>query len=208
MLKFCIDSIRLTISTLLTTIYLFAFYLLLIPLFLGLWQDLLDEFSLGILWTCILFSFLSDNIMVDDWNDGSLDYYYLSKYSLTVVFLLKLLSNWLLKLTGIFCGYLLLCILYNLKPSLVISLSLVLGTLIFQLISATHSLMPIGLQMKTGKTSIQYLTTLPTLLPLLLLCVTKQTQHYHMIYLSGLLLLYLLLYIVLSEKMFGIVLSK
>jgi heme exporter protein CcmB len=194
MFNLCAYEIRLHFYTIAFTFSLFFLYLFCIPLFLGFWQDLLYQFHLGILWTCIVFSFLSDTSLITDLQDGTLEFYFLSKFPLQLILLCKLIGNWLLKISGILCCYPVLSLFYSFAPSAITCFSLILGTLLFSFICGVHSLLTLGAQGTNDYGSLQYLTTLPTLLPLILLCTYVQAEKYHLLFLIGYLLLFFFIY--------------
>ena len=208
MFRLCLYEVRLHIYTIAITFCLFLFYLLSIPLFLGLWHDLLFQFHLGILWTCIVFCFLSDSFLITDLQDGTLEFYFLSKYPLQLIFLYKLISNWFLKISGILCCYPILSLFYNFVPSAITCSSLVLGTLLFSFMCGVHSLLTIGGRTTNDYNTLQYLTTLPTLLPLIMLCSTIETDKYHLLFLLGYLVLFFFIYSIISQVTLRFLLSQ
>lgn len=180
--------------TITTTFFIFSLYCILIPLILGFWQELLHSFYLGILWTCLLFSFLPERFFMQDYQDGTLELYYLSRFSpFNLILFSKIFGYWLLKISGILCSYLLLSFCYQFDLSLKISLTLILGSFIFLLICSFHSCLTVSLQNMYGQYGLHYLTTLPTLLPLILLCNYIQTENTHFFLLFGLAGLYFLM---------------
>lgn len=193
MLNFCFYEIRLLLTKSMVNFGLFFFFLIIIPLFFGLWQDILHEFSLAILWTSIIFSFLLDSFLVGDWDDGSFEFYFLSKYSIHQIFILKILTNWFFKIIGILFSYPILSLFYHFTPSIQICFTLILGSLLFMFISTTHSLFTIG-AMSGNDTSLLYLTTLPTLIPIVLLCSSIYARNFHWVFLIGFLIFYILIY--------------
>lgn len=186
---------------------LFFFYLIIIPLFFGLWQDILHEFSLAILWISIIFSFLLDSFLVGDWDDGSFEFYFLSKYSIHQIFILKILTNWFFKIIGIFFSYPILSLFYHFTPSIQTFFTLILGSLLFMFISTTHSLFTIG-AMNGNDTSLLYLTTLPTLIPIVLLCSNIHSKNFHWVFLIGFLIFYVLIYNLFLPAALRFILSK
>lgn len=192
-LRLCVNEIRLNLVTIAITFCLFFFFLITIPLFIGLWQELLFQFHLGIIWTCILFSFLTERFFKMDLQDGTLEFYFLSSFPLKPIFFSKLFGYWLLKITGILCSYPLLAFFYRFTPSPITCFTLILGSLLFMLICGIHSCLTLSINGEHWN-SLHYLTTLPTLLPLILLCTYIQTDNFHLLFLIGYLGLFFLIY--------------
>jgi len=173
-----------------TTFFLFSLYCILIPLILGFWQELLYSFHLGLLWTCLLFSFLPETFYGYDYYDGTLEFYCLSRFApYSFILFSKLVGYWVIKITGILCSYFLLSFFYQFELSFITSLTLILGSFIFILVCGLHSCLTISFQKAHGP-FLHYLTTLPTLLPLILLCNYIQTENTHFLFLIGLAGLY------------------
>lgn len=197
MLIFCFYEIILNYVTITTTFFIFSLYCILIPLILGFWQELLYSFHLGILWTCLLFSFLPERFYVQDHHDGTLELYYLSKLTagpfsgLNLILFSKLFGYWLLKICGILCSYPVLSLFYQFELSLITCFTLIVGSFIFLLVCSLHSCLTLGAQHKVhGQNGLHYLTTLPALLPLILLCNYIQTESTHFLFLIGMAGLY------------------
>jgi heme exporter protein CcmB len=193
-LRLCVYEIRLNFFTIAITFCLFLLFIITIPLFIGLWQELLFQFHLGIIWTCILISFLPEKFLKMDLQDGTLEFYFLSSFPLQTILFSKLLGNWLLKISGILCCYPLLSFFYRFTPSPLTCITLILGSFLFMLICGIHSSLTIAADGSYDWNSLQYLTTLPALLPLIMLCTYIQTEKYHLLFLIGYLALFLLIY--------------
>lgn len=206
-LRLCFYEMRLNFFTILTNFCLFFFFLITIPLFIGLWQELLESFHLGIIWTCILFSFLPERFLKTDLHDGTLEFYFLCNYPLQPIFLSKLLSYWILKISGILLSYPLLAFFYRFVPSPVTCITLILGSFIFVLICGIHSCLTLSINGESWN-SLQYLTTLPTLLPLIMLCTYVQTDKFHLLFLIGYFTLFFLVYSVIISITLRNILSQ
>ena len=192
MLIFCFYEIILNFVTITTTFFIFSLYCILIPLILGFWQELLYSFHLGILWTCLLFSFLPERFYVQDHYDGTLELYYLSRFApFNLILFSKILGYWLLKISGILCSYPILSLFYQFELSLITCFTLIVGSFIFILVCSLHSCLTLGSRAVRGQNGLHYLTTLPALLPLILLCNYIQTENTHFLFLIGLAGLYL-----------------
>lgn len=193
MFLFCLHNIVLNLVTTTTTFFLFSLYSILIPLILGFWQELLYTFHLGILWTCLLFSFLPDNLYTLDYSDGTLELFCLSRFApYSLILFSKLVGYWILKLFGILFSYLLLSFFYQYDPSFITLCTLTLGSFIFILISGLHSSFTVNLEKAEGtEGATRYLISLPALLPLILLCNYIQIETTHFLFLIGLGSLYL-----------------
>lgn len=192
MFLFCFHNIILDLVTTTTTFILFSLYCILIPLVLGFWQELLYTFHLGILWTCLLFSFLPDNLYTIDYSDGTLELFCLSRFSpYNLILFSKLVGYWILKLFGILSSYFLLSFFYQYDPSFPAICTLILGSFIFIFISGLHSSFTVSLEKVEGHNGLHYLICLPALLPLILLCNYIQIEKTHFLFLIGLGGLYL-----------------
>ena len=192
MLIFCFYEIIINFVTITTTFFIFSLYCILIPLILGFWPELLYSFHLGILWTCLLFSFLPERFYVLDHHDGTLELYYLSRFApFNLILFSKIFGYWLLKIIGILCSYPLLSLFYQFELSLITCFTLIVGSFIFLLVCSLHSCLTLGLQKTHGQNGLHFLTTLPALLPLILLCNYIQTENTHFLFLIGLAGLYL-----------------
>jgi heme exporter protein CcmB len=177
-----------------TTFFIFSLYCTLIPLILGFWQELLYSFHLGILWTCLLFSFLPERFFVQDYQDGTLEFYYLSRFApCNLILFSKLIGFWLLKISGILLSYPVLSLFYRFEIGFVPCFTLIVGSFIFLMICSLHSCITVGLQKTQVQNGLHYLTTLPSLLPLILLCNYIQTESTHFVFLFGLAAFYFLL---------------
>ena len=175
MFQLCFYEIRLNFSTVTLTFSLFLLYIITIPLLIGFSKPLLDHFDLGLIWTCILFSFMTERLFHTDLEDGTLELYLLSSCPLQLLFLGKLLGNWSLKMAGVLCSVPLLSVVYNSVQSNVLYISIILGSLVFTLICGIYSCFTLSIKSNSWN-SLQHLTTLPTLLPLIMLCTTMQTE--------------------------------
>jgi heme exporter protein CcmB len=192
MILFCFYEIVLNFVTITTTFFTFSLYSLIVPLILGLWQELLQTFHLGVFWTCLLFSFLPEKFYAQDFLDGTLEFYYLNRFvPFNLILFSKLIGYWLLKICGILLSYPALSLFYQFELSIITCFSLIVGSFIFMLICNLHSCLTISIQKIQGVSTIHYLTTLPTLLPLILLCNYIQTETTHFFFLIGLATFYL-----------------
>lgn len=209
MTKFFFLEIKLNIFSIASTFSLFFLYVIIIPLFIGFWPDLLYINHLGIIWTSILFSFSTEKFYQQDWQDGTLELYFLSSLATKQIFLSKLLGNWVVKASGILCSYPILALFYHFEPSFYVTITFFLGSFIFMLISSLHSCLAIGVEHSSDWNSLQYLTTLPTFLPLIMLCTSIQNfEELHLFFLIGYFILFFLIYIYLVSLTLLNVLSK
>jgi heme exporter protein B len=135
---------------------------------IGFSPKLLYHFNLGVIWICILFSFLPERWFQNDFEDGTLELYLLSSNSLCYILISKLSGYWAVKLSGVLGSLPFLAFLYSFHLSISIFFNMMIGSLAFTLICGIHSCLTLGLKSNTWS-SIQQLTTLPTLLPLILL---------------------------------------
>jgi len=168
MIIFCFYEIILNFLTITTTFFIFSLYCILIPLILGFWQELLHSFHLGILWTCLLFSFIPERFYVQDHHDGTLELYYLSRFApFNFILFSKIFGYWLLKISGILCSYPILSVFYKFQLSVITCLTLIVGSFIFLLICSIHSCLTLGSITLRKQNGLHYLTILPALLPLI-----------------------------------------
>nr|YP_006073034.1 channel subunit of ABC transporter for cytochrome c1 [Nitella hyalina]AEH42848.1 channel subunit of ABC transporter for cytochrome c1 [Nitella hyalina] len=192
-------EIVLNFHTVVTAFLLFLLYIAVTPLLIGFSTNLLFHFHLGLIWMCILFSFLPnmDRLFKNDFEDGTLELYCLSGPStrLQKIFISQLLSHWLLKIMAILLSFPVLQLLYHFQYSTVNCLTIVVGSLVFTLICGIHSCLTLGLRSTDSrKTSFFFFTTLPTLLPLILFCTSYQTEGEAMTLFMGYLLLFFFCY--------------
>ena len=171
MFRLFIADFSLNFSTLSVTFCLFGLYILLVPLFIGFSTDLIQHYHLGIIWLSIVFSFLPERFYHQDFEDGSLELYFLSSCHIQAIFIAKLFSYWFLKVIGILITLPFLSFVYRFEQSIYFYLSMILGTFLFTLISIIYSSLTITIKSNSWN-SLQHLTALPTLLPLILLCTT------------------------------------
>lgn len=206
MVRLCIADFVLNLSTLSITFCLYCLYIIFIPLLIGFSPDLLYHYHLGIIWMCIVFSFLPERFCHQDFEDGSLELYFLSSCYIQPIFITKLFSYWCLKITAILLTFPFVSFVYHFEQSIQFLITMVLGTFVFTVISAIYSALTLGIKSNTWN-SIQHFTALPTLLPLILLCTTIQTDCVQLYALVGFVLLFLWIYWVFVSITFRTILS-
>nr|YP_010736355.1 cytochrome b biosynthesis [Zygnema circumcarinatum]QKQ14683.1 cytochrome b biosynthesis [Zygnema circumcarinatum]WEL36328.1 cytochrome b biosynthesis [Zygnema circumcarinatum] len=193
MLQLCLYEIRLNLSTIIMSFCLFLLYSIIIPLLIGFSPEFIYHFYYGLIWLCILFAFLPERLFQQDFEDGTLELYFLSSCSIQPIFISKLLGYWCLKISGILCTFPLLSSVYHFEQSKAICITMILGSLVFTLICGIHSSLTVALQSNSWN-SLQHFTTLPTLLPLILLCTYIQTEQVNFLALVGLVSLFVWIY--------------
>lgn len=182
--------------------YLFLLYLIAIPLLIGLSLEILYHYHLGIIWLCILFSYLPERLFQQDYEDGSLELYFLSSRSLQSLSFIQLISFWLFKISGILLCFPILSHAYNLEQSVLLYVTTILGSFAFTLILGIYSCLTLGI--KSGIwNSLQHFTALPPLLPLIILCTSFQIYA-----LIGFVMLFLWIFFVFVSITFETVLGK
>ena len=131
---------------------LFFFFLVLILFPLGISADslLLKEVGAGIIWIVSLLATLItlNELFSRDFNDGTLEQYVISGYSLEVFLTIKIVTRWLttalpLVLASPFVGA-----VFNMPSNaiFILFISLILGTPIFYFIGAIGSSLTVGLK--------------------------------------------------------------
>lgn len=206
MLRLCIVDLKLNFATLSVTFCLFFLYIIIIPLLIGFSTDLLYHYHLGIIWMCIVFSFLPERFFHQDFEDGSIELYFLSSCAIQPIFITKLFSYWCLKITGIVLSFPIFSFVYHFEQSKEICITIILGSFVFTLICGIYSCLTVGIKSNTWN-SIQHFTALPTLLPLILLCTTIQGDFIQIYALLGFVCLFLWIYWVFVSITFETILS-
>jgi heme exporter protein CcmB len=192
-LKLFYQQISLNLSILITTFSLSLSYIVAMPLMIGFPKDFLSHFHLGSMRVCLLFAFPPERFFQNDFEDGTLELYYLSGYCLQKILLSKLYGHWVLQISGVFCSFPVLQLLYQFDQSKMNWFTIIIGSQIFTLMCGIHSRSALGIT-SNGWNSLQNLTTLPTLLPSIAFCTSIETEWFHVISLMGYLLLFLFLY--------------
>ena len=169
---------------------LFLLYSVLVPLILGLSPELINHFHSGVIWVCMLFCFLPERVVHNDFEDGTLEMYLLSNRGIQPILLSKLLGVWCLKVIGILCTFPILAIMYHFEHSKQLMLDFMFGSCVFTLICGIHSCFTIGIK---NSWNLHHFTTLPTLLPLIMLC-TNVSDLDHSLALVGLLSVFMWIY--------------
>lgn len=192
-LKLFYQQVFLNLSTLITTFSLFLSYIVVMPLMIGFSKDFLCHFHLGLIWICLLFSFLPERFLQNDFEDGTLELYCSSGYCLQKILLSKLVGHWVLQISGIFGTLPVVQLLYQFDQLKMNWFTLIIGSLIFTLMCGIHSCLALGI-ISHSWNSLQNLTTLPTLLPSIIFRASTETEWFHVLLLMGYLLLFLFLY--------------
>ena len=178
-LKLFYQHILLDLSTLITTFSLFLLYIVAMPLMIGFSKDFLCHFHLGLIWICLLFAFLPERFFQNDFEDGTLELYYLSAYCLPKILLLQLGGHRVIKISRVFFGFPMLQLLYQFGRSGMDRLNILLGSLVLTLLCGIHSRSALGITSSSGWNSSQNPTTSPTLLPLTVSRTSIETEWFH-----------------------------
>ena len=174
-----LNELKLNLSTVSFTFFLFCLYIIIIPLLIGFSQEIIYHYHLGIIWTCVLFCFLMERFYEPDLEDGTLCLYFLSSYTVEQIFLTKLLAYWSQKLLGLLCGVPILSIIYHFEISFVFYLTIMMGSFVLTLICGLYSLFTHAFkkEISFGNTNnLQAFATLPILIPLIIICASEQTD--------------------------------
>ncbi len=206
-MKLFYQHISLNLSILITTFSLFLLYIVVMPSMIGFSKDFSCHFHLGPIWICLLFAPLPERFFQNDFEDGTLELYYLSGYCSQKILLSKSYGHWVLQISGVFCSFPVLQLLYQFDQSKMNWFTIIIGSQIFTLMCGIHSRSAPGIT-SNGWNSLQNLTTLPTLLPLIVFCTSIETEWFHVISLIGYLLLFLFLFPILVSITFQTVLAK
>nr|YP_010881229.1 cytochrome c biogenesis B [Pellia neesiana]WIA66977.1 cytochrome c biogenesis B [Pellia neesiana]WIA67018.1 cytochrome c biogenesis B [Pellia neesiana]WIA67059.1 cytochrome c biogenesis B [Pellia neesiana] len=166
---------------------------------IGFYKDLLCHFHLGLIRICSLFAFLPERFFQNDFEDGTLELYYLSGYCLQKIPLSKLYGHWVLQISGVSRSFPALQLPYQFDQSKMNWFTIIIGSQIFTPMCGIHPRSALGIT-SNGWNSLQNPTTLPTSLPLIVFCTSisseKTTEWFHVIIslMGGYLLLLLFLY--------------
>nr|YP_009047535.1 cytochrome c biogenesis B [Atrichum angustatum]AGN74326.1 cytochrome c biogenesis B [Atrichum angustatum]AHG58970.1 cytochrome c biogenesis B [Atrichum angustatum] len=160
---------------------------------IGFSKDFLCHSHLGLIRIRLLFSFLPERFLQNDFEDGTLELYCSSGYCLQKILLSKLVGHWVLQISGVFCTFPVVQLLYQFDQPKMNWFTLIIGSLVFTLMCGIHSCLALGI-ISHSWNSLQNLTTLPTLLPLIIFCTSIETEWFHGLLLMGYLLLFLFLY--------------
>lgn len=163
---------------------------------IGFSKDFLCYFYLGLIWICLLFSFLSERFFQNDFEDGTLELYCLSGYCLQKILLSKLVGHWVLQISGVFRTFPVVQLLYQFNQLKMNWFTLIIGSLIFTLMCGIHSCLALRI-ISHSWNSLQNLTTLPTLLSLIIFCAFTEIEWFHVLLLMGYLLLFLFFHFIL-----------
>jgi heme exporter protein CcmB len=140
---------------------------------LGLSSDLICHYHLSIIWVCFVLSLIPERFFHQDFEDGSLELFYLSRWDCGPLFMTHLISFWHLKILGILMSLPLLSCVYQFEQSLHIYITMILGSLALILLLAFYSSLTLQVE-STSWTSLHYFTVFPILLPLILVCVAVE----------------------------------
>nr|YP_009040966.1 CcmB [Tetraphis pellucida]AGN74208.1 cytochrome c biogenesis B [Tetraphis pellucida]AHG58983.1 cytochrome c biogenesis B [Tetraphis pellucida]AIB08427.1 CcmB [Tetraphis pellucida] len=160
---------------------------------IGFSKDFLGHFHLGLIWIRSLFSFLPERFLQNDFEDGTLELYCASGYCLQKILLSKLVGHWVLQISGVFCTFPVVQLLYHFDQLKMNWFTLIIGSLVFTLMRGIHSCSALGI-ISHSWNSLQNLTTLPTLLPSIIFRTSIETEWFHVLLLMGYLLSFLFLY--------------
>ena len=151
----------------------FVLCILLFPLGIGPNSNVLSEVSAGIIWVSALFSNLLslDKLYKEDFEDGTLEQYYISNFSFVSLVLAKCLCHWLI--TGLpivlISPFISNLIYMDSGENLVMFFVLLLGTPILTLIGSPIAALTLGI---TLRGPILAFVSLPFMVPVLIFGVS------------------------------------
>jgi ABC-type transport system involved in cytochrome c biogenesis permease component len=98
---------------------------------IGFSKDFLCHFHVGLIWICLFFSFLLECFLWNDFEDGTPELYCSRGYCLQKILLSKLVGHWDLQISGVFCTFPVVQLLYQLDQLKMNWFTLIIGSLIF-----------------------------------------------------------------------------
>lgn len=153
----------------LNPLFFFAVVSSLFPLALGPDADMLRMIGPGVVWVAALLAALLslNSLFLSDFEDGSLEQLLLSAQPLPLLALAKSLAHWVLSGLPLVLAAPLIGLSYNLPPDalLIMSATLLPGTLSLSLIGTTGAALTVGLNRGTALLS---LLVLPLAMPVLI----------------------------------------
>ena len=155
-------------SDLVQTLFFFAVVVTLIPLGVGAEAGLLMTMAPGVVWVSALLAALLSlpRLFAHDWADGTLEQMLLSAEPLPVIVLGKVFAHWVVTGIPITVFTAVFGVMFNLplEQTMVLMLSLFLGTPVLSLIGAIGAALTLGLRAGSILTS---LLVLPLYIPIL-----------------------------------------
>nr|AOH05956.1 CcmB [Psilotum nudum] len=194
-MKLLYQQILLDLSILMTTFSFFLLSIVVTPLMIGFSRDFPCHFHLGLIWICLLFSFLPERFFQKDLEDGTPDLYCPSGYCLQKILFSQLIGHWVIRIMGVFCSFPVLQPPYQFDQSKMNWFALLMGSPVLTLMCGIHSCLALGITSNSWN-NLQHLTTLPTLLPLIVFRTSIETGWFHVLLLIGYLLLFLYIHII------------
>jgi heme exporter protein B len=156
---------RLLINAALFFIMIVVFFPLTIPPNIGMLKQVIP----GIIWVAVLLAMLlaSDRLFIQDYEEGVIEQWLISGYSLTILVSAKLAVHWLLTLLPllIFCPFLALFFRFSGLELAILTSSLIVGTPAILALCALAASFSISLQQKG---IIMGLILLPLTLPIMI----------------------------------------
>ncbi len=189
-------------TEILTTLFFFIIVISLFPLGVGIDKDLLQKMAPGVAWiAALLASMLAlERLFASDYEDGTLEQMLLSPQPLFIIVLAKVLAHWLLTGLPLVLITPLVGLQYHLNSdtTIMMMLSLLLGTPILSLLGAIGAALTLGLR---GGGILISLLVLPLYIPVLIfgsrVVVDSMLSHNnvesYLLLLSGFLILTLVL---------------
>ena len=168
-------------GTPITSALSFLFYILVMPLIMGFEKHFSCHSHLGLIRIPLLFPFPPEPFPRHDKEDGTLEMYFVSAYSLPKILLLQLVGHRVIQISCVFRGFPMLQLLYQFGRSGMDRLNIPLGSLVFTLLCGIHSRLALGITSSSGWNSSQNPTTSPTSLPPTVSRTSMETEWFHVL---------------------------
>ena len=157
------------LSQLMNPLLLFILISASFPFAINIDENQLTIIGPGVIWIIAILSFLLtlNNLYKDDMEDGSLDYMLLSAQPLPVLTFAKILAHWVLSGLPlvILCPFVSVFYQLSIDVSMLLSLTLLIGTLALSLIGSIGASLTISSQ---NNTTLLSLLVLPITIPILI----------------------------------------
>ena len=168
-------------GTPITSALSFLFYILVMPLIMGFEKHFSCHSHLGLIRIPLLFPFPPEPFPRHDKEDGTLEMYFVSAYSLPKILLLQLVGHRVIQISCVFRGFPMLQLLYQFDRSGMDRLNILLGSPVLTLLCGIHSCSALRITSCSGWNSSQNPTTSPTSLPPTLFRTSIETEWFHVL---------------------------
>ena len=170
------------------TLSLFVLYCILVPIIMGFSSKLISHYHSGIIWLCFVLSLIPKRFFHEDFEDGSLEVFFLSRRSLEIIFITELISFWHLKILAIMISFPVLSFVFHFEQSFYLYINTILGSFALTLLLAFYSCLTLRIKSIVWATLQQFMV-LPMLLPIILICVTLEANLNKLLLLFGFIIL-------------------